>query len=235
MALLILLIVATTMAIFGCLGYMWGGRKTLILLLILLGTLLVIGAAGDQIVVLLNGLYIGVMLVFKSGLSDIAAGDLDSASAKLEAIESPFGEGKEWLAWVLVVLGAVVLSLLISLFIKNKKTLFGGFFGLVYGYLLAASMLCLIPAFKCPLPVPFLPKPEPEPAMGWQPQKPPPQAPPGGPIDFLDQLWTALGQPQAVQILAISLAVFVAVFLIIIVRQGVRTGRSRGQGSGSNG
>ena len=40
MWLFILLIVATTMAIFGCLGYMWGGKKTFILLLILLGTLL---------------------------------------------------------------------------------------------------------------------------------------------------------------------------------------------------
>lgn len=228
MWLIILLIVATTMAIFGCLGYMWGGRKTFILLLIALGTLLIIAAAGDQIVTYLNGLYIGTMLVLKSGLNDIAAGDLDSASAKLEEIESPFTEDNAWLAYLLVFMGAVVVSLIIGLFIKNKKSLFGGFLGLAYGYLVAATIVYLVPGLPPVLPVPFLPKPEPK--MGWEGAKPA-QPTPGGPTDFLDQIWTALGQPEAVQILAIALAVFVALFLIVIVRQGVRQGKSRSSGS----
>jgi hypothetical protein len=229
MWLFILLIVATTMAIFGCLGYMWGGKKTFILLLILLGTLLVIAAMGDQIVTYLNGMYIGVMLVLKSGLNDIAAGDLDSASAKLEEIESPFTEDNQWLAYLLVFMGAIILGLVIGLFIKNRKSLFGGFLGLAYGYLVAATIVYLVPGLPPVLPVPFLPKPEPK--MGWEGAKPA-QPPSGSPTDLLDQLWTALGQPEAVQIVALALAAFLTLFLIIIVRQGVKQGKSRSSGSG---
>jgi len=49
----------------------------------------------------------GGMLVFKSGLSDIAAGDLDSASQKLESIEKPFVDEREWFAYLLIIGAAV--------------------------------------------------------------------------------------------------------------------------------
>ncbi|HRX05303.1 MAG TPA: hypothetical protein P5148_19290, partial [Anaerolineae bacterium] len=61
--LLIFLLAATSMAVFATICYIQGARWAFISLLILFGTLLAIDLFSDQIVMLLNGMYTGVMLV----------------------------------------------------------------------------------------------------------------------------------------------------------------------------
>ena len=74
MTILPVLLLATTMAIFGTLGYLKGSKWVFIALLILLLAFIAIKVVPDQIVLLLNGLYIGVMLVLKGGLGDHCLG-----------------------------------------------------------------------------------------------------------------------------------------------------------------
>ena len=76
----------------------------------------------DQIVSLLNGLYIGVMLDLKGGLGDIASGDLDAAKETLSSIEKPFTAENENFALLLVILGAVGIGLLLYLIMKKNKS-----------------------------------------------------------------------------------------------------------------
>ena len=131
---LLVLLLATTMAIFGTLGYLKGSRWIFISLLILLLAFIAIKVVPDQIVSLLNGLYIGVMLTLKGGLSAIASGDLEAAKETVSSIEKPFTAENENFALLLVILGAVGFGLLLYLIMKkNKPSVFGLILGLVYG------------------------------------------------------------------------------------------------------
>ena len=112
---LLVLLLATTMAIFGTLGYLKGSRWIFISLLILLLAFIAIKLVPDQIVSLLNGLYMGVMLTLNGGLGAIASGDLDAAKETLSSIEKPFTAENENFALLLVILGAVGFGLLLYL------------------------------------------------------------------------------------------------------------------------
>ena len=121
MTLLPVLLLATTMAIFGTLGYLKGSQWAFISLLILLLAFIAIKVAPDQIVSLLNGLYMGVMLTLNGGLGAIASGDLDAAKETLSSIDKPFTGENENFALLLVILGAVGLACLLYLIMKKNE------------------------------------------------------------------------------------------------------------------
>ena len=155
---LLVLLLATTMAIFGTLGYLKGSRWIFISLLILLLAFIAIKVAPEQIVSLLNGLYMGVMLTLSGGLGDIASGDLDAAKETLSSIEKPFTAENEDFALLLVILGAVGMGLLLYLIMKkSKSSVFGLILGLVYGYVLAAAVVPLMTNIEpSQIPVPII-------------------------------------------------------------------------------
>jgi hypothetical protein len=205
------------MAIFGVLGYLKGSRWAFISLLVLLATFVLVEYRPDSIVVAFNGLYLGVMLVLKGGLGAIASGDLEQVKAILDDIEPPFNDQNQEMALLLVILGAVGVALLLSLWIKSKPSVWGLIWGLVYGYILSAAVMPLIfdnPAAN--LPVPVL-------RPGEQSTT---TAATTGPSP-LDQLFTTLSQPETVQVIGIFIGIFISLLLLLTVRSGVKGGASK--------
>ena len=158
MVILLVLLLATTMAIFGTLGYLKGSKWIFIALLILLVAFIAISKAPDQIVSLINGLYMGVMLTLNGGLGAIASGDLDAAKETLSSIEKPFTDENQDFALLLVILGAVGVGLLLYLIMKkSKSSVFGLIWGLTYGYVLMAAVLPLVTSIQpSQIPVPII-------------------------------------------------------------------------------
>jgi hypothetical protein len=212
-----ILLLATTMAIFGVLGYLKGSKWAFISLLILLVAFVLVEYRPDTIVATINGLYLGVMLTLKGGLGALASGDLEEAKATLEDIERPFTDQNQNLALLLVILGAVVIGLILAAVMKSKSGVFGMIWGLVYGYVLSAAVLPLISSDPAAaLPVPLLRPVEREPGAGAA------QA-----SSTLDQIFTNLAQPQTVQILGIMIGVFIVLLLLLTVRSGVKGGAKK--------
>jgi len=140
-----LFIVAGVMAVCGIIGYKKGFWPTAVALGILLFTLMVFDKGMDKIISMMNGLFMGIMLVFKSGLTDLSTGNLESAAAKLESIQKPFSDQKTAFALVIVVGGAIFLGWLVGLLFKNSQpSVWGLLLGLVYGWVLCATFLPLI-------------------------------------------------------------------------------------------
>jgi len=97
MTILPILLIATTMAIFGTLSYLKGSNWAFISLLILLAAFVAIKVAPDQIVAVLNGIYVGVMVTLNGGLGAIASGDVDALKESLSSIDKPFtGENEDY-------------------------------------------------------------------------------------------------------------------------------------------
>ena len=215
---LLVLLLATTMAIFGTLGYLKGSRWIFISLLILLLAFIAIKVVPDQIVSLLNGLYIGVMLTLKGGLSAIASGDLEAAKETVSSIEKPFTAENENFALLLVILGAVGLGLLLYLIMKkNKPSVFGLILGLVYGYVLAAAVVPLMTNIEpSKIPVPIIQPADRSAAVAQQAQ------------NGFDQLLATLSSPQNIQILSLLIGVFIALLLLLTVRKGVKNPGKKG-------
>ena len=215
---LLVLLLATTMAIFGTLGYLKGSRWIFISLLILLLAFIAIKLFPDQIVSLLNGLYIGVMLTLKGGLSAIASGDLEAAKETVSSIEKPFTAENENFALLLVILGAVGLGLLLYLIMKkNKPSVFGLILGLVYGYVLAAAVVPLMTNIEpSQIPVPIIQPAERSVTVAQQAQ------------NGFDQLLATLSSPQNIQILSLVIAVFIVLLLLLTVRKGVKNPGKKG-------
>lgn len=212
-----ILLLATTMAIFGVLGYLKGSKWAFISLLILLVAFVLVEYRPDTIVATLNGLYLGVMLTLKGGLAALASGDLDEAKATLEDIKRPFTDQNENLALLLVISGAVFIGLILSAVMKSKPGVFGMFWGLVYGYILSAAVLPLISSNpEVVFPVPLLRPPERQPGSAAA------QA-----SSAFDQIFTNLGQPQTVQILGIVIGAFIVLLLLLTVRSGVKGGAKK--------
>ena len=213
MTILPILLIATTMAIFGTLSYLKGSKWAFISLLILLAAFVAIKVASDQIVAVLNGLYVGVMVTLNGGLGAIASGDVDALKESLSSIDKPFTGENEDYALVLFTLGAVAFGLLLYLIMKKKKsTVFALILGLTYGYVLMAAVLPLvtnIPATSLPVPI-IQPSGKSE-QVAQQAQS---QA---------DQLWETLATPQNIQILTGLIIVFIALFLILTVRKGAKS------------
>jgi hypothetical protein len=212
-----ILLLATTMAIFGVLGYLKGSKWAFISLLILLVAFVLVEYRPDTIVATINGLYLGVMLTLKGGLGALASGDLEEAKAALEDIERPFTDQNQNLALLLVILGAVVVGLILAAVMKSKSGVFGMIWGLVYGYVLSAAVLPLISSNPAAtIPVPLLRPVEREPGAAAA------QA-----SSTLDQIFTNLAQPQTVQILGIMIGVFIVLLLLLTVRSGVKGGAKK--------
>jgi hypothetical protein len=215
---LLVLLLATTMAIFGTLAYLKGSKWIFISLLILLLAFIAIKVVPDQIVSLLNGLYIGVMLTLKGGLSAIASGDLEAAKETVSSIEKPFTAENENFALLLVILGAVGFGLLLYLIMKkNKPSVFGLILGLVYGYVLAAAVVPLMTSIApSKIPVPIIQPADRSAAAAQQAQ------------NGFDQLLATLSSPQNIQILSLLIGVFIALLLLLTVRKGVKNPGKKG-------
>ena len=215
---LLVLLLATTMAIFGTLGYLKGSRWIFISLLILLLAFIAIKLVPDQIVSLLNGLYMGVMLTLNGGLGAIASGDLDAAKETLSSIDKPFTAENENFALLLVILSAVGFGLLLYLIMKkNKPSVFGLILGLVYGYVLAAAVVPLMTNIApSKIPVPIIQPAERSAAVAQQAQ------------NGFDQLLATLSTPQNIQILSLLIGVFIVLLLLLTVRKGVKNPGKKG-------
>lgn len=214
----LLLIVATTMAIFGTLGYLKGARWAFIALLILLVAFIAVEKFPEKIISTLNGLYLGAVLVLKGGLGAIASGDLDAAAQLLEETERPFSGDSADLALLLVILGAVGIGLILAaIWRKPNPGLFGLIFGLAYGYLLAAALQpLLIDDPANPLPVPLL-----RPPQGTTTAENAATVAAEA-SNVLDQLFTSLAQPQTIQIIAALLGIAIVLLVLLSVRRGVK-------------
>ena len=211
------LILATTMAIFGVLGYLKGSRWAFFSLLILLAAFVLVEYRPGSIVAALNGLYLGVMLTLQGGLGAIASGDLDEVKSILDDIERPFTDQNEDMALLLVIFGAVGLGLLLSLWIKSKPGVWGLIWGLIYGYILSAAVMPLIfDNAAATLPVPIL-RPGERSTATAAAQGPNP----------LDQLFTTLAQPENVRIIGIVIGIFIVLLLLLTVRSGVKGGAKK--------
>lgn len=218
MSILPVLVLATTMAIFGTLGYLKGSKWAFYALLILLLAFTAIKLAPDAIVSTLNGLYMGVMLTLKGGLGAIASGDLEAAKETLSAIEKPFSGETEDFALLLVILGAVGIGLLLYVIMKKTRPgAFGLILGLAYGYVLAAAVVPLVTDVKpSTLPVPIIQPAERSAQSAQEAQS------------RLDQMLASLSTPQSIQILALLIGAFIVLLLLLTVRKGVKSPGKKG-------
>ena len=212
MTILPVLLLATTMAIFGTLGYLKGSKWAFISLLILLAAFVAIKVASDQIIALLNGLYVGVMITLKGGLGAIASGDVDALKETLSSIDKPFTGENEDYALVLFILGAVAFGLLLYLIMKKKKsTVFALILGLTYGYVLMAAVLPLVTNIPpSSIPVPII-------QPSGKSEQVAQQAQSGA-----NQLLETLSSPQSIQILTFVIGAFIVLLLLLTVRKGVK-------------
>lgn len=215
--LIFLVVLASVMAAFGIIGYQKGWLAMLVMFAILFITVAAIETAPETIIQLMNGLYIGTMLVFKSGLNDLASGDLDSAAAKLEAIEKPFQGATVDAGLFLVLMGGVLIGFLVALLFRKRRKgrVLGAGIGIAYGYLLSAAALPLvlgIPAGN--LPIPFL--------RPYDPQAP--QAAPAGATGGGGNLMSSLSQPETIQLVSMLITVGLAVFLLLMARRSAKKG-----------
>ena len=137
----IVILLAIIMAIFGIIGYQRGIWPEVISLVVLLVAFTVVEKSPQRLIGYMNGLFIGVMLVFKSGLSDLNAGDLEAAKRKLEAIQAPFVGEQQGFALLVVMLVAAVIGYLLGILIKKKKSAIGAALGMLNGYILCAAFL----------------------------------------------------------------------------------------------
>jgi hypothetical protein len=106
---------------------------------VLLFGVLLITRAPEQLAKYFNAIYMATVLLLKGGLGSIAQGNLDSAKELMGSVEKPFsGEDAKW-ALFIVLVGAAVFGILISLLFKAKPSVWGLIVGLLYGYLLSVN------------------------------------------------------------------------------------------------
>jgi FtsH-binding integral membrane protein len=137
---LTLFIVASVMAIFAVYGYRRGLFWSMAVAFgVLLFGILLITRAPEQLAKYFNAIYMATMLLLKGGLGAFAKGDLDSAKELMGSVEKPFsGEGEKW-ALFIVLVGAVVVGILLSLLFQAKPSVWGLMIGLLYGYMLSVN------------------------------------------------------------------------------------------------
>ncbi len=212
------LLLATTMAIFGVLGYLKGAKWAFIALVILSLAVILVEIRPETIVATLNGMYMGVMLTLKGGLGALASGDVEEAKATLADIDKPFTDDNQNMALLLVIFGAVAVGLILAAVMKSKPGVWGLVWGMVYGYVLSAGVLPLIssnPAASLPLPI-------------LRPAERAPGQATAQASSAFNQLFTTLAEPQNVQIIATAIGIFVILLLLLTVRSGVKSGKKKG-------
>jgi hypothetical protein len=139
-----LFIIASLMAISGVYGYRRGLLSMGVALGVLLFGVLLITRAPEELARYFNAIYMATVLLFKGGLGAIAQGNLDSAKELMGSVEKPFtGEDAKW-ALFIVLVGAVVVGILISLLIKPKPSVWGLIVGLIYGFVLSITAFRVI-------------------------------------------------------------------------------------------
>lgn len=214
-----LILLAAIMAVFGIYGYLRGTVTMLVSLGILWIAIFLVETRPEQLLTYLNGLYIGAMLVFKSGLNDLASGNLDSAAAKLESINKPFTGPTADLGLLLIIVGAVILGLLASLLLKKKRKpgIWGAVLGIVYGYLIAAAVLPILGLPAGLLPIPFL--------RPFDPTMPEASTAPADETAESGDLLTTLSQPGVVSMIAMAITASMAIFLLFSVRRGSKSSK----------
>jgi hypothetical protein len=214
-----ILLLATIMAAFGIYGYQRGTLTMLISLAILWIAVFLVETRPEQLLTYLNGLYIGAMLVFKSGLNDLASGNLDSAAAKLESIDKPFAGPTADLGLLLIILGAVLLGFLVSFFLKKKRKpgIAGALLGLAYGYLLSAGILPLLGFPAGFLPIPLI--------RPFDPTMPVPSTAPSDGGLGSGNLLATLSQPEVVSMIALVITIGMAIFLLLSVRRSNKSAK----------
>ena len=213
----IILITGTLMAIFGVLGYLKGHAWGFIGLLLLLATFVLLQGKPDFIVSTLNGLYLGVMLALRGGLSALSSGDLEAAKATLSSIERPFNDSNRVLALLLVVVVVVLLSLILGKWTKGAASVWGMIWGLMQGYIFAAIVLpMLIPSRWAILPVPYLrlaqDTVEKDHHHGHNK------------VDIWGQMLASLSKPENIRYLAIIIGLIIVLLVLYAVRKGVKSG-----------
>lgn len=219
MIFIFLILLAAIMAAFGIYGYLRGTLTMLISLGILWVAIFLVETRPEQLLTYLNGMYIGAMLVFKSGLNDLASGNLDSAAAKLESINKPFSGPTADLGLLLIIIGAIVAGFLASLLVKKKRKpgIWGAILGIVYGYLVAAAVLPILGLPAGLLPIPFV--------RPFDPTMPETSAAPAEETTASGDLLTTLSQPGVVGMIATVITAGMAIFLLFSVRRGSKSGK----------
>lgn len=207
------------MAICGIVGYKQGFWPTLIALVLLFAATLIVRRGAETLIKYMNGLWLGMMLVFKSGLNDLSAGNLDSAKAKLESIEKPFVDEREWFAYMLILGAAIFIGWLIAVLAKNKPSVWGLLMGVVYGYVLCAAVIPLILGFSYW----FLP------IFGTaSPTAVSPLAAEGQCNGLANKLACFLSNPQNGQICGIIIVIAISVFILWAARATTRATAPKG-------
>jgi F0F1-type ATP synthase assembly protein I len=141
---LTLFIIASIMAIFAVYGYRRGFWSMALAFGVLLFGVLLITRAPEQLAKYFNAIYMATVLLLKGGLGAIAKGDLDSAKQLMGSVEKPFsGEDAKW-ALFIVLVGAVVVGILLSLLINPKSSVWGLILGLLYGYVLSVNAIRIL-------------------------------------------------------------------------------------------
>lgn len=153
----IVILLALIMAIFGIIGYQRGIWPEVVSLVMLLAAFTVVEKSPQRLIGYMNGLFIGLMLVLKSGLNDLNIGDLEAAAHKLRAIEKPFVEGYEGFALVIVMVVMAIIGYVLGRWIKSNKSVFGAALGILNGYILSAAFLPWLSGLSgSDLPVPLI-------------------------------------------------------------------------------
>lgn len=205
---LFLFIVAALMAVFGIIGFRKGFWPMLAALAILWFALMIFNNGMSKIISLMNGLFMGIMLVFKSGLTDLSTGDLESAAAKLESIQKPFTGERTLLALIIVVGAAIVIGWLVGLLFRSSPpSIWGMLLGLLYGYVLAATFLPVILGVSL------------DTAFGGAQGG----TAAGACSSPLDRFLCWITQPGNQQLLGILIAIGVGLFLVLAVHYGSRS------------
>lgn len=212
-----LFIVAAIMALCGIYGYRKGFWPMLIGLAILLVALLAVRRGEETLVRYLNGIFIGAVLVLKSGLTDLSQGNLDAAKQKLASVQKPFSdEGEKW-ALVIMIALAVVLAILAGLPFKKKTSVWGLLLGLGYGYLLSAALLPVLLGF-------------PEAAL---PLAPAGEAAAGPCAGLIGRFTCYLNQPGNAAFCGTLIVIGTALFVVLVVLRTVRGGKKGDSGGNS--
>jgi hypothetical protein len=162
---IVIVVLATVMAIFAVIGYAAGTKATLLTTVVLGAGLLLIARAGGSIANVVNGIYFGIRFVLAGGIQASAtSGDKSAAIARVvqgmgpaQSLVAPDMVGAE-LAVVLLVL--VLLSVWLGrstrLKLRGPASIGGLFFGLLNGYVVGAYLLAaLVPDSAGSLPLPF--------------------------------------------------------------------------------
>lgn len=152
-----MVLLAIIMAAMGIIGYRRGWRPELVNLGVLLAAFVAIEKNPQKLIDYMNGLFIGFTLLIKSGLSDLNAGDLDAAAAKLRAVDRPFQGDESGFALLLIMVAAAGLGYVLGRWIRKDASVAGAAVGVLNGYVLSAAFLPWLSGLSASdLPVPFI-------------------------------------------------------------------------------